>query len=989
MSKESDAIVLFVIFSILFGIASLEIKKLAHVPVPCSLLIIGILLRIISSYTNFFNLNSLGNVIDGTSPDVVMYVIVPSIIFQGAFSTEWSKFKKELGQIFIMSSPVVILSSFLLSVIIKYVLDYNLNWSQSIQLGIVLCATDHATTRDIMKNIHMDTNFNSLLDGETILNQNTVITLFFILIGSDSAVDQYLLSIGIFLKKSGVGFMTGIGFSYVMGKVLRRIVNDELQEINLSLVTTFLLFWVSQFLLDSSGVMSVVTYGLYMSAYGKILISPAIQKNLKHLWIMISSSCEGLIFFMGGMILGKYFISNQSISYADIYKLLFIYISQLTIRLIVIVLHSPFLYKLGYGISFPKIIILSLGGIKGVISTALAIIAANSSQSQDDFRGKILFFSIGITIMTIVLNPILLRAAKAKLRIENQGDVQENLLLSVTNALLQVAYKKLEKLEKSKEFPLVMWNEVIEIFGPRELVISIIKRSPIGRKILKKYPDDPTERLITRFCDRCIINDNDFLLEMRRRFYKSLKNIYWHEFETGQCLGETSLLLISVTSLIQNQEKESMQDWKMIEKKVYNKKCHRFLQKLFENHFTSSISRKIVYDMIIKAYDTGSTFIKAHKKARELFSNMEIDEVILEQIRFESKKQEKICQDFLTVHIMEYYPEVISEVQSKMASFKLLISQRKLINKIYEQGLIKKLEYSYLLTAIDSNFKTLTFLVSPKIPPLKEILKNRFKKISEIEMAQLLPSTKELHLKPGSMIFEESQEVDGAYLILTGKVHEYSNWIDQELHTGNILGVQHLLPNLNQINSTSALALTVVTAVRLPKLIINFECVEEEIYKEAADEFIILNKEKFNVKNANNDHIIFVVGKSYIKKVYEGSLINLTRGGLVIKGKVRSDKSCFSLLRPTRTKIESVDNALILLFPRHFSRSLKNNRNLSDAFAEYYIKNAKKKPKLKELFLLKPPKSKKSYKIKLGGPKNKKSPQESKSIDRLLEIQDL
>ena len=151
------------------------------------------------------------------------------------------------------------------------------------------------------------------------------------------------------------------------------------------------------------------------------------------------------------------------------------------------------------------------------------------------------------------------------------------------------------------------------------------------------------------------------------------------------------------------------------------------------------------------------------------------------------------------------------------------------------------------------------------------------------------------------------------------------------------------MPGLDQVNTSTAEALTVVTALHLPKNILDFECFEEEIYKESAEEYLILNYDKFNIKPAISEHIIFIVSKSLIKRVYIGSLISLRRGGFVIKGRIRSDKGCFSLLRPTKKKIESIDDAILLIFPHNFSNMLKHIKNISDAFAEYYIKNAKKK----------------------------------------------
>ena len=818
------------------------------------------------------------------------------------------------------------------------------------------------------------------------MNQVTVITVFTILNNSPLALTNFGASLVEFIKEISLGFLAGMAFSWVMGRAVRRIVNDYIQEVNLTVTTTYLLFWVVNRTFVCSGCMAVVTYGLYMSAYGKTLISPTVEKRLMYFWEILSNASESIVLVMGGLILCREFVVSSSLTANDIYKLLMMYLSQLLIRFVVILMHYPLLSRFGYGISFNKAVILCLGGIKGVISTALAIVAANGMSYDQEFRALVLLLIIGTTFITIIVNPLLLILVERKFRILHVTEIQENLLLRVTSNILQKTYKKLEKLEKSKEFPLVRWNEVVEIAGPRELVIAVMKRSRVGRLILKEHQFDSSEMLISRFCDGVDINEAALLSEMRKRFYNSLKEIYWHEFESGQCLGQTLLVLVNAASFLQHKDTEPIQDWKLIESEIYNKEFITCFGNVFNNRVTNCLYSPVAYYRIIKAYDAASTFLKAHKKVRTLFDSMEIDLPVLQKILDESHIQRQLCTAFLRENIIDQHPQIIADVQSKMACFALLISQRKLINKIYQQGVIKNLEYSYLVTAIDTNFKTLTFLSTPKHPPLRKTLKMKFKKASTSEINYLASATKELHLKPGEMIFAEDDECSGAYLIISGTVHEFSSWVDQELTDNNIVGAQYLLPGLDQHNTSTAITLTVVTAVQLPKKILDFECFEEEIYKEASEEFLILNKDKFNLRGAKNDHIMFLVGRSYVKRVYIGSLVSLRRGGIVMKGRIRSDKGCYSLLRPIKKCIESIDDAILLIFPPHFSRMLKNNRSLVDALCEYYIKNSKITLKTREFYSLKENTGRRETKIYKKIMKYADNKDSMNSLDKMLNV---
>ena len=223
---DSSLVVFFIFFSILFKIVGVQIRKYLSIPIPLSLLTIGIILRLLSPYTS---LKPLANMIDLIPPQTVLIVIMPCLVFKGSMSTDWHIFKKELGQIIPMSTSVVIFSSFFQSIIIKYFIEYDLSWNQSILLGILFSSTDNATTKDIMKHIHIESSLYCLLSGETIINQATVITLFFILNNSPTAISDIGISIYTFFWKIGLGFLVGIGFSCIMGRAMKLIVNDYIQ----------------------------------------------------------------------------------------------------------------------------------------------------------------------------------------------------------------------------------------------------------------------------------------------------------------------------------------------------------------------------------------------------------------------------------------------------------------------------------------------------------------------------------------------------------------------------------------------------------------------------------------------------------------------------------------------------------------------------------------------------------------------------------------
>ena len=73
-----------------------------------------------------------------------------------------------------------------------------------------------------------------------------------------------------------------------------------------------------------------------------------------------------------------------------------------------------------------------------------------------------------------------------------------------------------------------------------------------------------------------------------------------------------------------------------------------------------------------------------------------------------------------------------------------------------------------------------------------------------------------------------------------------------------------MLPQYEK-NLTSASAVGLVFAARLPQELMKEAAFYTELYQEAAEEIIMLNKEAFDLLNVKDDHVYKVVKNSRVK----------------------------------------------------------------------------------------------------------------------------
>ena len=936
------SIILFIFFGLTITIFSYEIKKIFRIPVSVGILILGFLLRIIGPYIGM--LSDVVTLVQGIDEEVVNLVFFPILILEASFNVNWYTIKKQFLQIIILTTSVVIVNTILTACVLKYIFAYHFQWGELLLLGVVLSATDHSVVNYLLKEIYASDQLEALIGGEIMLNEATSLVLFNIiwnLDGSSNGAADYFSFVS---RLTFGGLAVGIVTAVVMSFFVKRMLNDFVQETNTSIVIAYLLYYgctSAKF----SGALAVVTYGLYMSAYGKTIISPDVDEKLKAILEILSRNVASLVFLIAGILFcNSALYQTNYLKTFDYWCLIVLFPTTYIIRAITLLIHYPLLKFSGYGLTWNEFIVLVFAGIKGVMSTCLVLLAINKDVISEEFKPLYVYLGIGTSGLTIIFGSLFFKFAVKFLGFEEISDVQESMLLGVTSALIEESEKKIEELHSNKEMGLIDWTTVLNYAGPTFFVRSVLATSKKGLELLDKNLQKSSKELLSILSKEFTITKLALKIEMRRRYLNTLRGIYLQEFEKGMCHGETSLVLIDSCNICLDSEKEQMNDWIHVKKLVYKEKYLKVQTFLSKWPVIGKFFRKSLYKNIILAYDAAHNFIRCHSETEELIDKMEIDidKNIFNEIIKEADKQVKICEEFLRTYLIDCYPEILAEVQTKRSCKALLYFQRNMTDKIFEQGLIKEVEYDTLKQVIDSAIRTVTFQGLPSIPILRDILRFRFSGAEAEEINALISKISEIQFNPETEIFKENEPADGAYFIIRGRVNEYSSWVDQELIIGNIVGVQHLLPEFSNKNTSTAKTLTFTILAHLPKDVIEIEGLLSEIYKETAEEMILLNREKFDLVEANEKHILRIAGASSIYQYRKGKKVVFPNGGLVFRGQAFEKQKGF-LIKPSEKTKEIVEDCIVLSFPNDFKYSFDINKSLSSCFQAFCVRNSSTK----------------------------------------------
>ena len=129
-----------IIFFVIPALVRHALKR-TQIPYTVLLMVVGLIVGVLSEIHVFSFLQEytqLGSV----DPHLMLFVFLPTLIFESAFIMDVHTFRKTLGQAMILAGPGLLVTSFLTALIARFIFPYGWTWVTSLLFGIVLNATD-------------------------------------------------------------------------------------------------------------------------------------------------------------------------------------------------------------------------------------------------------------------------------------------------------------------------------------------------------------------------------------------------------------------------------------------------------------------------------------------------------------------------------------------------------------------------------------------------------------------------------------------------------------------------------------------------------------------------------------------------------------------------------------------------------------------------------------------------------------------------------
>jgi CPA1 family monovalent cation:H+ antiporter len=361
-------------------------------------------------------------------PDIVFLVFLPPLLYWDALNSSWRDFRENWRPISLLAIGLVFTTTMAVMVVAHSLLGFL--WGPAFVLGAVLGPTDTVAAAAILERFNIPRQLLAVLRGESLLNDALALVMYetAVRVAQTRTFVRGSVSLGFCLAAAG-GIAVGLVIGWLMHRLQRRV-SDPLARNTIALVTGFAAYLPAD-ALHVSGVLAVVTAGLYPSWKDPGTMSARTRLQSTATWEVITFLLNGLLFILIGLqlrtivesisggslrsiIRGSVLVSGTVI----LVRILWVFISTYVPR--------AFSRRLRIRDPYPpwqQPVLISWVGIRGGISLAAALAIPSSLADGSPFPGRneILILTFAVILATLVLQGLSLPALLRRLNFGDQG----------------------------------------------------------------------------------------------------------------------------------------------------------------------------------------------------------------------------------------------------------------------------------------------------------------------------------------------------------------------------------------------------------------------------------------------------------------------------------------------------------------------------------------------------------------------------------------
>ncbi len=412
---DSTTAIVQIVLGLLVAVGALvTIARRIEIPYPILLVVGGLILGLVPGLPSI-----------ELKPEIVLLLFLPPLLYWESLNTSFRDFRADLRAILLLSIGLVLATTCVVAVVAHMFI--GLSWPTAFVLGAIISPTDTVAAAAIAQRLRLPRRIVTVLGGESLVNDATALVLYVTAVDTVTGGSfSFLNAVVRFLGANIGGVLLGLAVGWCIVQI-RRYLHDPPVENTLSLLSGFAAYLPAT-TLQASGVLAVLTMGLYLGRRGPSIVSSQTCLQAVQVWEIVVFLLNGLIFILIGLQLHSILttLTRRSITTLILQAALV----SLTVILVRIIWVFPGAYLPRFVSrwvrerdpypSWKAVVVVGWTGMRGGVSLAAALalplVANTKTNAPFPDRDIIIFLTFSVILATLVVQglslPPLIRLLK-------------------------------------------------------------------------------------------------------------------------------------------------------------------------------------------------------------------------------------------------------------------------------------------------------------------------------------------------------------------------------------------------------------------------------------------------------------------------------------------------------------------------------------------------------------------------------------------------
>ena len=388
------------------------------------------------------------------NPDMVFLVVLPPLLYAAAWTTSWRDFSYNLVSITMLAFGMVGFTVLCVAVAAPFVFP-GFDWQTGLVLGAVVSTTDAIAATSIARRIRLPQRIVDILEGESLVNDATGLLALEFGLSMLAKASHPTIALGLFrlLYLTAAGLVVGLLVGYVINWYERSF-EDAPVEIVITILVPYAAYLAAESI-HASGVLAVVSCGLYLSYRSNQLFSASVRIQVYSVWNALTFLFNGLVFVLIGLQLPYVLRSIEGYGLDELLVGAALFVALLILlRLVWVYPGAYFAYFIRNRFFYQKdkppppkqVFVVAWTGMRGVVALAAAIALPRTRAGGAPFtqRNLIIFLTFSVIFVTLVLQGLTLPALIRKLGL-GSGEVSNIEEAEARRSILEAVLEFLEE----------------------------------------------------------------------------------------------------------------------------------------------------------------------------------------------------------------------------------------------------------------------------------------------------------------------------------------------------------------------------------------------------------------------------------------------------------------------------------------------------------------------------------------------------------------